>query len=203
MKRNNAFTLAEVLLTLVIIGVISALTVPAIKKISEERTYVSATKKAYYTLSTIVKKAIAEEGPVKLWSNTDKVDFIKKRLNVVGPVPEKYDIMMLSGATSKWGEHYKTSGVLVSDGSYWRVGPAAFSASGAFGTGVQAYVMVDINGKTPPNTVGVDVHCFWIGRDGSVYPTGGGPGANTSECAPDRNGWGCTAKIIQEGKITW
>ena len=49
MKKNikiKAFTLAEVLLTLIIIGVISALTVPSLKNYSDETKYVAATQKA-------------------------------------------------------------------------------------------------------------------------------------------------------------
>ena len=41
--RKKAFTLAEVLLTLVVVGVISVLTVPTLKNHSDEAKYVAAT----------------------------------------------------------------------------------------------------------------------------------------------------------------
>ena len=43
--KKSAFTLAETLLTLSIIGVIAALTIPALKEYQEEVRYVAATKK--------------------------------------------------------------------------------------------------------------------------------------------------------------
>ena len=47
MRTIKAFTLAEVLITLMIIGVISAITIPTLKKVSDDYTYVTAAKKAY------------------------------------------------------------------------------------------------------------------------------------------------------------
>ena len=61
---------------------------------------------------------------------------------------------------------------------------------------------VDVNGPKDPNVVGVDVFGFEVTPDG-VYPFGGCPGCDTTSCSSSGVGWGCTAKIIQEGKISW
>ncbi len=47
MKKRNAFTLAEVLITLGIIGVVAALTLPAIVQKNYEKETVARVKKAY------------------------------------------------------------------------------------------------------------------------------------------------------------
>ena len=60
MKR--AFTLAEVLITLGIIGVVAALTLPILVYNYQEKQYISKLKKAIATLDNAYKLAIAENG---------------------------------------------------------------------------------------------------------------------------------------------
>jgi len=65
---KNGFTLAEVLITLVIIGVIAAMTIPTtIAKYQKEET-VSRLKKVYATLLTAYNTAVFEHGDIKNWS---------------------------------------------------------------------------------------------------------------------------------------
>ena len=65
--RKCAFTLAEVLITLVIIGVIAAITLPTlITKYQKEQT-VTRLKKVYSTLSQTNQRAIADNGPMDTW----------------------------------------------------------------------------------------------------------------------------------------
>ena len=54
-KNKRAFTLAEVLITLVIIGVIAAITVPTLVNSYTQQTYISALKKNYSVLSNAFK----------------------------------------------------------------------------------------------------------------------------------------------------
>ena len=61
-KFFNAFTLAEILITLVIIGIIAAVTVPSLINKTQNQEYVSKLKKAYSTLSQATNLIIAEEG---------------------------------------------------------------------------------------------------------------------------------------------
>lgn len=84
MKNKSGFTLAEVLITLVIIGVIAAITVPTlITKYQKEQT-VTRLKKAYSALSQTTARAIADNGPIATWevgqnlSSQAAADFTKK-----------------------------------------------------------------------------------------------------------------------------
>ena len=47
MKKFSAFSLAEVLVTLMIIGVIAGMTIPALRKDAMDRTIATNLKKAY------------------------------------------------------------------------------------------------------------------------------------------------------------
>lgn len=59
--------MAEVLITLGIIGVIAALTLPIFIAKYQERVYISKIRKAYYTLDQAVRRAVQEHGPVDYW----------------------------------------------------------------------------------------------------------------------------------------
>ena len=61
-RIKKAFTLAEALITLIIIGVIAALTIPAILINTEQHEYKSALKKALSTLNQIIELNIALDG---------------------------------------------------------------------------------------------------------------------------------------------
>ena len=65
--NKKGFTLAETLITLVIIGVVAALTVPTmIIKYQKEQT-VTRLKKTYSALSQTTARAIADYGPINTW----------------------------------------------------------------------------------------------------------------------------------------
>ncbi len=54
MRKNKAFTLAEVLLVLAIIGVIAAITIPATMQQSAEKKYAALAQKAFSTIQNAV-----------------------------------------------------------------------------------------------------------------------------------------------------
>ena len=94
-KQNKAhkqgFTLAEALVTLVIIGVIAALTIPAILVNTEQHEYKSALKKALSALNQVIELNIALEGygPIETvgMANPEHEDslynFFRNRMNVI------------------------------------------------------------------------------------------------------------------------
>ena len=57
-----AFTLAEVLITLGIIGVVAAMTLPTLIQNHQKQTYVTGAKKATATVSNMLQKMMADEG---------------------------------------------------------------------------------------------------------------------------------------------
>ena len=70
MKIKNifAFTLAEVLITLAIIGVVAALTIPQVINAYEKQATINGLQKFYSTLNNVVKTAEAENGPHYYWT---------------------------------------------------------------------------------------------------------------------------------------
>lgn len=66
LKKMSAFTLAEVLITLGIIGVVSAMTIPTLMQNYQRRTYVTQLHKFYNELSQAVEKYKADNNVVTL-----------------------------------------------------------------------------------------------------------------------------------------
>ena len=60
--HNFGFTLAEVLITLAIIGVVAAMTLPTLIQNQQKRSLEVATQKFYSNMSQAVKKYMADEG---------------------------------------------------------------------------------------------------------------------------------------------
>ncbi len=66
---KKAFTLAEVLITLAIIGVVAALTIPSIVTKYKKMVTVNKLKKFYSVMSNATNLAIAEHGPMENWDD--------------------------------------------------------------------------------------------------------------------------------------
>lgn len=88
--KKKAFTLAEALVTLVIIGVIAALTIPGILVNTEQHEYKSALKKALSMLNQVIELNLALEGygPIEAAAVTaDSEDSLyhmfRNRMNVI------------------------------------------------------------------------------------------------------------------------
>ena len=207
MRTIKAFTLAEVLITLMIIGVISAITIPTLKKVSDEHTYVTAAKKAYETVSLATKNIKSKEGPVKLW--VDRFDtmggLFEKEMNAKsnGSLDyEEHEVVQLNGESA--GDFFIDMEIL--DGSMWyfeRYSNTCGLSKEDLYSNACAVIKVDTNGKNDPNMVGLDVLGFYIKSDGTVLPFGSGDSATTASCNKNGSGWGCTSKMITDGKISW
>src|SRR5574344_1279612 len=65
-KKSLAFTLAEVLIVLGIIGIVAALTIPTLMANVQKQQYVTALKKFYSTQSEGFARMLAEENVEKL-----------------------------------------------------------------------------------------------------------------------------------------
>ena len=67
MKKRNAFTLAEVLITLGIIGIVAAMTMPTLITDARKKTTATKVKKFYNMMNNAVQFSIAKNGDVENW----------------------------------------------------------------------------------------------------------------------------------------
>ncbi len=66
-EKKNGFTLAEVLITLGVIGVVAALTLPSVISKFQNQAYIAALKKAYATVQNAHLRVVEENGEPKDW----------------------------------------------------------------------------------------------------------------------------------------
>ena len=88
MKKKNAFTLAEVLITLGIIGVVAAMTMPTLIQKNNNRVVETRLMKFYSAINQAIKMAEVDYGDKKYWWEDVKGATIDKDGN---PVPGSSD----------------------------------------------------------------------------------------------------------------
>ena len=72
--KKKGFTLAEVLITLAIIGVVAALTIPTVVQKYQQKQFYTAFMKAYNTLETAYQLSVADNGDIKNWTKLGESD---------------------------------------------------------------------------------------------------------------------------------
>lgn len=210
---KKGFTLAEILITLGIIGIVAAMTMPSLMNAYKAYKFRSQFNKSYSVLKQIARKMQADDNPIdptSFYSNPGTfAKTIKKYLNGVvdcgtytttgGPCYQynssKYPYTDLSG--TKIATTYFDDGELsLPDGSLF-----LFEQPSGLD---RFWVWVDLNGgSTPPNKLGYDLFVFQV-VDSDFLPMGAtGTGYEdekycsfTSSTA--LNGIGCTEKAVKE-----
>lgn len=71
-----AFTLAEVLIVIGIIGIVAEVTIPTLVKSFERQTTISQLRKIYGTLQTVQQKVISENGTIENWGLVEQQNIV-------------------------------------------------------------------------------------------------------------------------------
>ena len=212
-NNKNGFTLAEVLITLVIIGVIAAMTIPTLMNKTNNQEYISRLKKTYSALSQATKKIISDEGLPRGdrggWATSDEAlyNMYKKYLsnakecNVGDSCLTPIDYKKYNTSTSaNWDIGSKTSlgRLVLADGAIVQFHFTSASCESK----TCAHIMVDVNGQKGPNMYGKDAFRFYLGEEG-LFPTG--CSYNKSNCLSvnSGSGTGCTCTALREGAINY
>lgn len=194
------FTLAEVLITLGIIGVVASLTIPSLMQNSQDRAFKTQLKKEYSVLSQALLRIKADYGSMETAiSNCTTAprdhncfrDMLSNYMNVT----KKCDILgafdncfpsttyYLSGTLQPdhWYTNLDAAGIVLADGTGMLVymdtpGGTSHCVTWVGGTNPAlqnecGWVTIDVNGLKPPNTWGRDIYTLKIYLD-SVKPMG-------------------------------
>lgn len=215
MKIKKAFTLAEVLTTLMVIGVVAALTIPNLMNSYKERETVTKLRKAYAELSLAVKTI-----PVTVDCTVNDFE-CANWANLSGE--EKLSLYL---------KQYKNSKEIEVDDAHKEVSDINVGFITGNGTGIYLsipnyttsdYALIDINGPKGPNRTGIDIFGFFIVYEktntieaGTVIPWGSkqedevwGEDSNSYwrdnplYCHEHSNYWGCAGQVLEEGKINY
>ena len=195
-SRKGAFSLAEVLITLGIIGVVAALTLPNLIQKYQDRVLTSRFKKGYSQISKAWNMVVAED-PYKYLNNGGGVTVNKKPAGCIFPdgttinsdnrlrdLQAKMKVQKAcTGSTvgcwtNSW-EKYAPTNFLIplvgeSNTSYSWVTTDGMCFSGGY-TNVQvtknptSFIAMDTNCNEGPNRLGDDIFQMLLGVDGIVY----------------------------------
>ncbi len=215
MQHRFGFSLAEVLITLGIIGVVAALTIPNLIQNNFEKHVVSKLKETQSILAQAFKLSEEEYGEVESWelvawnenSAAQVMNNLKPFLKIALDcglddtngkcIPSTY--FSLNG--NKYHIDYKTStsyykiSLLNGSSIWWRA---------AAENDALIYLWIDINGVKPPNTFGKDLFMFMY-SNGTIYPNGSPASSHDAKtyCTYQSEGFGCAYYVITQGNMNY
>ena len=163
-----AFTLAEVLITLAIIGVVAAMTIPTLITNFEKKERITKLKKSYAEFINLLQLSKVDNGEVSAWTfpNNYELDEIKRFADTY-IVPYYKNIKTCDGLCDSNYEWYKLNGnaeqveyvgeyqIQLPNGSY--LTSKTGQKTGVAGTVGIVHFYLDTNGKAGPNKLGKDI----------------------------------------------
>ncbi len=208
-----AFTLAEVLITLAIIGVVAALTIPSVVKNYQKQQTVVKLKKAYSVLNQAYNNSQAQNGSYDTWDKGFDIGTeeyfdrywapyfkIEKvcSTGVACGYKNNSPWVTLKGADSTYSINTNVLGksFISTDGILYRIRIANSS-----GTTEASNIIVDLNNSKGPNMLGKDTFFFERTPKG-ILPSAYASSKSTinSNCSREvQSGMYCAAKIMYDG----
>lgn len=224
-KYKKGFTLAEVLITLSIIGIVAALTVPSLVKDFKETQYKIAWKKAFSMVSQAGLALAAEHGgdlaevyPSEKRASENAITIRRDLARYLGGYlktcnscdqskkicfPDHKPLNKHSGSVhgSCSGNGSGVSAILKNGMSINITDPDP--ACGTAPNWICFGIQIDVNGTKGPNIIGKDMFELSINRNGIVRPTGWTKTNNQiltewSGCHSGGLGWYCSAWYLRQ-----
>ena len=223
LSRNFAFTLAEVLITLGIIGIVAAMTIPQLIKNYQGKVLHSQLEKAYSVLSQALQRMNYEEEQTVNAANYGGHKFapifIKYFRTVVNCGNNGCELIASNGSSGVEAEEWLKLKNYFTYSKKKNI-TSSFFDDGQFITSegmyllienvdnLRLFITVDVNGKyKKPNAWGHDLFTFQIMNDGKLLPMGAQgtftDNLNTfcsAKSSNAQNGLACTQKALTDQK---
>ncbi len=109
--ENKAFTLAEVLITLAIIGVVAAISIPSVISNSQQQEFKTGLRKAVSVLNSAITMNMALDGETP-YDNANLFGFLMKHMAIINSLTdtrESYYITVPSGAAPFYNKAFYTT----------------------------------------------------------------------------------------------
>ena len=221
LKKRAAFTLAEVLITLGIIGIVGAMTLPSVVSKYQEKAWLTAFKKTYSVLTQAYLRASEDYGTANTWCAEKNRECAKTYFDILSPyfnigqmwgyerpkVMNKISYRDLSGKSMGINDiftkdYYKFA---LSDGTI--IGISDISSQDIN----SALLHVDINGFRGPNQLGKDIFYFSLIRRDDTPVIGGYSlwwMGDSVQCTTELHsgfwsGVGCSLWVISTGNMDY
>jgi type II secretory pathway pseudopilin PulG len=205
-KYLLAFTLAETLITLLIIGIISSLVIPAIVQDSQNAELKTAWKKTYSDIYQAASRAAQDNAGTFVGfltgDDTTMLNLLKPYLHTTKQCLDNYTTGICWHNDNTWyflngnlaNDNYTPiilyngAGAILSNGTLLK-----FYTTGSSGSG---YILVDVNGFKKPNTIGKDIFGIYLTIN-SIKPFGYQGSTFQNTCSTSSSGLGCAAEYLK------
>lgn len=207
---NFAFTIAEVLIVIGIIGIVAEITIPSVYTEFKKQMTITQLQKAYSNLNQVLTSTLSDNvlNPSisgdranlfdKMNFNTNWAPYLKTTCIYNPPETCGYavDQRISNGMSSTVFATTKcptTTTLILQDGSTLGIGVCLSSSRSNY---AMETFLIDLNGPKGPNKGGVDVFLFSFDGSGKLigYGTSG-----IDDCAVNLTKGGCAQKIIDAG----
>lgn len=167
--KKKAFTLAEVLITLAIIGIVAALTIPSLMMKSQDQEFIAGWKKACSTLAQATTQIASENSTSGLWTLDDRLSMRNSYMTQLSTIKD-----CVNGTTDGCSSYTTVSARGMPSNS---TVPALILKNGTILSFLSTYnacsaatvgcgqILVDVNGNKPPNLVGRDIFAGYVKND--------------------------------------
>lgn len=231
-KKSLAFTLAEVLIVLGIIGVIAELTIPTLVADFQQKALIGQLKQSYSIISQAYARALADNGEPRNWSVLWMNDIANimapyfQTVKVSAPVGNDYGVsaaiypiwnpltdLTKSGSYAFYPQIQLKNGAIIFFDHPTDVHSGITCNTPNEGD-ICFFMVVDVNGLKKPNRYGVDVFGFEakttsmipFGHRMSQYDEG-----DSNLCDPTTtsawgwmgNGVGCTGRVLTKENMDY
>jgi len=212
MKNTSAFTLAEVLITLLIIGVISSIVIPGLINNTQDAEYKTAWKKAYADISQATMRLTTDNGGTLKGASSNHDSFRNLYL------PYLNSALSCNSGTSRgscwhndntWkylngtnASKSDTASVMINNGNLLRFFYIDSNCNDtSYGIPECGHITVDINGFKKPNINGKDI--FWLHITATGTKPWGAQGDSAGylpavDCISTGEGYGCSALYLYQ-----
>ncbi len=219
---KRGFTLAEVLITLGIIGVVAAMTIPTLISKIGKRQLESQIKASYATIAQTMRSAEADgvdfdlqivdqnDASMKEWFQTYMAPYLKTEkvcYDSSGCWHKKSEVRDLSGNLPRYvrdaGIGINIITFVIAKGSYFDIdGVSASDAKSIFGINADDQTLIfyfDANGDRKPNRIGKDIYIMGFTDKGLVPAGSGQTRSEVEQNCLKGNGYWCLSYIMQNG----
>lgn len=214
-KNKRAFTLAEVLITLVIIGVVAAMVIPTIINNIQLEQFHSNLKKQYSVFLQAINSLQSQNGTIDTSSANSFINDLSTQLSIIQrdtwgnltTLPSSFHYHCYKDNSGTCGDIFSIENYshrpafITKDGTLFMIrnGPYPNCDGGNYHVRLNPMETlpahndcvdfhIDLNGDKGPNQVGVDFHHFYLLKENNYYylrPSGSQVDTNCSSAYPD------------------
>lgn len=206
------FTLAETLITIVVVGIVAAVILPVMIQHYRRQVIINQLKKSYSILGQAINMAVKDYGNTDKWELQNSLSTVQGHIEYADKYIAPYlKVMKKSGGVSGWWNctpNKQFPGLYCvsttsKKGNYSGWVPYIFYLQDGSAVTVGGWnsrvITVDVNGIKKPNVAGYDVFTFSISNNKLSAPQW--KSADTWSCSKDSthsyNGWACASRIIK------